>query len=215
MAEQGKEATKKAPARGNKTTEIIIGSSAAKLAAGVAALTQAAEIANKLNDVVAENTLKVVDLEDKIGGLEQDFKNKVAQGKVELEIAYTTNKKAFADDYARVNGLTYLPTEELSTLRGDNAKLKQDQAAEIQKAVGAAVGIAKAEATNAAKILELEHKNTQSANTAEIGQLKNEVTFLKDQVKMWQDALTAERNAGVERAKAGAVGTINVGDVRK
>lgn len=203
--------TTKAPVKGNKTTEIVLGSAAMKLSSAVTAVLAAVEVVKGLDEKAQDSTLLVTNLEDKIGGLEQDYKNKVAQSKIELQQAYESDKESFVDLYLKQKNLQTINSTELEELNNKVTKFDQILADTVSKEVGKAVGIEKSNSASALKVATLEFTAKEAQNTAEITQLKNQVTFMTEQVTMWKTALEDERKAGVERAKAGSIGTLNVG----
>lgn len=205
--------TAKAPVakKGNKTTEIIVGAAAMKLEGAVKGILAAVDEVTKLEVKAQETTLKVVDLEDKVGGLEQDLQNKIAQNKIEIKNQYETDKETFVSEYLHENNMTMVETPEfdrLSTLVRDAA---QNEAAAVSKAVNAATGALKSAHESEKKVMELEYKTKEANNIAEMQQLKNQAKFMEEQVAHWKGALDDERKAGVERAKAASIGTLNVG----
>lgn len=206
---------KKATVKGNKQTEVVIGQAAAKLAAGVKAFKDASEVVTKLEERVNTATLEATNLETKISDLKQDFDNKANQQKIELQQQYETNRLGFITSYTTEKGLTLVPSTEYHKLQNDLNAARTDVESQIVAAVGKAVGIEKSNGANALRVAQLEHEKKEASNIAEINQLKGQVEFLKEQANMWKTALDSEREAGVKRAQASAVGTISVSGAGK
>jgi len=186
---------------GNKTTELIIGSSAAKLAVAVNGIQSALLEANKLNEIVAESSLKVVEMEDKLGALDQELVNKKAQNKYEIELSYKTDKKSFVEAYLSDNELmTVNETEWLAMQKKleDSDRATTDA---VSKAVGAATGSLKSEHTSALKVAQLEHDKKEAENVATIKQLTAQITFLTQQNQTLQTLIDTQIKAETERAK--------------
>jgi hypothetical protein len=198
-------------ATGNKTTEIIIGSAAVKLQNAVKSAYSALEEVKNLDVKAQEGTLKVSDLEDKIGGLKQDLENKTAQNKIDLQQAYDADKKAFVDNWLKENNVVVVDDATYKNLQNELASMEVKMESTVRTEVGKAVGIEKANSANALKIAQLEAEKKEASNVAEISQLKAQIMFLEKTSKSWEDALTAERAAGIERAKASSINTLNVG----
>jgi hypothetical protein len=203
--------TTAAPKKGNKTTEIIIGSAASRMEAAVKSLLQVAPEVEKLQTTIANGTLEVVNLEDKIGALKQDYTNKVAQNKIELEQAYKADAKGYVDEYLAKNNLTAIETDELDEMKNDLEEATTKMEANISKAVVAATSSLKKDHDNADALAKMTFEKKEAENTAKITQLEGQVKFLTEQVGYWKKALEDERTAGVERAKASSIGTLNVG----
>lgn len=202
----------KAPAKkGNKTTEIIIGAGAAKLATAVAALSTVVEVINRLPETVQENVLKVTDLEDKIGALKQDLENKTAQNKIELQQSYDADRKTFVDKWLNEESMVAVDSSEYREMEEKLEKVEETLNRTVTTEVAKAVNIEKNNSAGALRILQLEHEKKEAANVAEIAQLKNQNKFLEEQMGFWKTALDEERKAGTERAKAASINTLNVG----
>lgn len=192
MAEVTKAPAKKAV--GNKTTEVIIGTASTKLIAAVAGLGAAVEAANKLPEVIQDYTLRVTDLEDKIGGLDQEFKNKVAQNQIEIKQAFERDRETFVSGWLQSKGLTTISATEVSELRDavENATTNQETA--VKNAEARAIGIEKSNSANALKIANLEHEKKEADNLATIKQQQQQITFLETQMKNLQTLLDSQMN---------------------
>jgi len=202
----------KVPAKkGNKTTEIIIGSAASRMEAAVKALLQVAPEVEKLKTTLNSGTLEVVNLEDKIGALKQDLTNKVAQNKIELQQAYDADQKAFVDNYLQRNKLVAILETKMDELHDSLDEATTKMSENISKAVNAATSAMKKDHDNADALAKMTFEKKEAENTAKITQLESQVKFLTEQVGYWKKALEDERVAGVERAKAASIGTLNVG----
>lgn len=208
MSEVKKEAPKKV---GNKTTEIIVGTAALKLGSALTSISAAMGEVAKLGDTAQAMTLKVSDLEDKIGGLKQDLENKTAQNKIELQQSYDADKKAFVDGWLKENNVIVVDEAGYKALQTELAGMEAKMETTVKNEVAKAVAIEKANSANALKIAQLEADKKEASNVAEINQLKAQITFLEKTSKSWEDALTEERKAGIERAKASSINTLNVG----
>ena len=197
---------------GNKTTEILIGSSVAKLQMAVKGIHEAAELAKGLGTLVDEGTLKVTNLEQEIADLQQDLINKKAQARIELEQQFKQDQAELAQSYLDRQGKMAIDADDYNNLREQLANLKANKDKEIAAEVGKAKGMMEANYANQKKIYELEATTKEAEKTAQIKQLEQQVVFLNKQVADWQQAVASERAAGIERSKHGAVGTINVGE---
>jgi SpoU rRNA methylase family enzyme len=201
MAENQTESKKTTAKKGNKTTEIIIGAGASKLTTAVAALSSVVEVINQLPAKVQENVLLVSDLEDKIGVLQQDLKNKTAQNKIEIEQAYEADKEAFVSKWLNENGKTAVASEEYSEMQEKIANFEETLETTVAKEVGKAVGIEKNNSAQALKIKELEFEKKEADNKAEINQLKQQNAFLTQQAEQWKKMLETQIANETERSK--------------
>jgi hypothetical protein len=210
MSEE-KVSKKAAPRKGTKETETVIGSAVGSLRKTVDLMDTAmkqvkglAEEAEKQQGLIAQNELRLGELDVEYGekkrALEVELKNNIAESK----------EKAVATILAE-QGCVAVKEADYKKIQEDLTYAKTNLQAEISKAVGAALGHAKKEHENEVKLKEADWKTKEAENAANLKAKDIEITSLKGQVDMWSKALEAERTAGVERAKAAAVGTINVG----
>lgn len=196
---------------GNKTTEVIVGSAAAKLNSAYKSLKDALTEADKLEDKVQESTLKLTDLEQKISETALELNNRIAQNKVELELAYKADKRVLAEQYLSENSLISVSKEEYDNLETKYSNLRADFDKELNAAVGKQKGILNSDYDNKVKMNELEYKAKEAGNMAALQQKDTEINSLKEQIRSLEKMIEANRNAEVERAKASSIGTLNVG----
>jgi hypothetical protein len=102
-------------------------------------------------------------------------------------------------------------TEEYQSILKQLEDLKNGVADTIKAEVNKAVAIEKANSANALKIAQLEHEKKEASNVSEISHLKSEVATYKAQAEIFKNQLDEQRKATVEVAKAGQIGTMNVG----
>lgn len=202
-------------AAGNKTTELIIGTAASRMGTAIKTLLTVVPEIEKLDQTILNSTLKVTALEDQIGGLELDLKNKTAQNKIELQQSYDTDRKTFIDKWLKENDFELIVPKDLQDLK-TNLAIATDKVDEtVQKAVHAATNSLKQQHINDMKIKDLELEKKEAANTAELAQLKSQNKFLEEQVTHWKNMLTSQMDNETKRAQYGAIGTINVGEAGK
>lgn len=201
---------KKPSVVGNKTTESIIGAGASKLLNAVSSLQDVVKTLSNIDTIVEENTLKVVGLETTLAELEQQKKNTIAQNRIEIAQQFASDEQAFISDYLKNAGLVTIRPSEVDALKTELANTKSGIEDQVKREVNAQVGAIRAQFTNEAKMAALEHTTKEAQNLAKISQLEDRAAFLEEQVTSWKGALEAERTAGVERAKASSVGSINV-----
>jgi hypothetical protein len=73
----------------------------------------------------------------------------------------------------------------------------------------------KSQFENDLRFIQSENKAVAAENASKIGVLAEKNKFLEEQVVKLYSQLDAERAAGIERAKAGSIGTITVGDTNR
>lgn len=197
--------------KATKTTEVILGSAALKLQAAVQALTKGTEEISKLTETADEYTLKIGVMQDELSELEQRKKNEIAQTKIDVQLAFDQNRQEYVEKYAQEKGLLLVDETQWNDVNQELSTIKREFDANVQKQVSAAVASAKKEAEMQLALAKLEYEKKEADNAANIKQLQMQNAFLEKQVSDWQKALEAERQAGVERQKASAIGTLNLG----
>lgn len=196
---------------GNKVTEVIIGQAAGKLSTATKGIIDATVEISKLAEIANEQSLLIVDRQNKIAELNQELKNSIAQNRIEIQQAFEADQETFFEKYLAENGLTSVPETEYNELVESLRKMQISHEADIKAAESRAFGIANADKASALKIAQLEHEKKEASNIAEISHLKAQAANLNAQVEMLTKQLDEQRKATVEVAKAGSVGTINVG----
>lgn len=195
---------------GTKNTEVMLGKAAAGIAASYKGLqTFMNEFAN-IEQRIPECTLEISNLEDQIGGLKTELENTKNQNKLELELQFKADKASFVTTYLMENNLVSISKTELDKLKTDLMKATTEQDKAVAAAVAANTNSLTAKFNSEKAIAEMQHKTNEATNLAKIEQMEDKITFLGEQVELWKGALDDERKAGVERAKAGAIGTLNL-----
>lgn len=200
-----------APKKGTKATEVVVGTAAVKLNQAVKNLQEAMASAGNLEETITGHVLKAEELEGRISDLQNTYENNKKQMAFDMDLEYKSNQKAFAEKYLSTTGLTAVPTEDW---QGVNAELNNIKT-EFNNKVNSEVGKVRGQLENSFKqdkqILELNFQAKEADNNAKITQKDQQIAFLTDQVNNWKSALDAERQAGIQRAQASSIGTLNVG----
>lgn len=207
MADTAKRPTKV----GTKITEVIIGSAAAKMQAATKAMVEAFNNSGKLETLLSEYSLKIADSEDKLAGLQLDYEHRKAENDFRLNLEYKTNEAEFAKRFLDENGKTAMDSEDLAELTESHNDLKKNFAQKVASEVNASRGIMEKDYL-AAKALDAANYSLKEAeNVAKIKALETQLSAANQMVEVWKGQLEAERAAGVKRAEASSIGTLNVG----
>jgi hypothetical protein len=198
------------------TTELVLGQAAQNISKAVSELKTATESVNKLGTLGEELTLLVANKEEAIAALEVQYAEKARQADVDLELSMKANTERVVTSYLNETGKVAIAKNELTALTKELADTKANAEAETKKHVAQVAGTLKAQYENDIRFIQSENKATAAENASKIGTLAQTNKFLEEQVTKLYLQLDAERAAGIERAKAGSVGSINVGsDNRK
>lgn len=200
----------KVKAKGTPKTEAIIGAASNKLVTATKQLNDAVTTALKLVETADEQALKIADNEEKLHNLQTEYSNKRTQQNIELELAYKADQRAFVNKYLGENGLTACETSEYFELQESIKEWQQKFDEKVSAEVGKAKGMAENAAKSAQLLAEAQYQAKEAQNLAKIQNLEAQLKFANEQTTHWQNQLNEERKASVDRAKAGAVGNINV-----
>lgn len=203
--------TAKTASKGTKSTEVIVGAAATALNRAVSSLADANSVAAKLEQVITEGVLKASNLEDQINDLQTTYKQKKAEMEFQLDLDFKTNREAFAKAFLAERDLAAIPNKELGGLKEELEVIKKDFSTKVAQEVGKVKGQLESDFKAQNQITSLTFQAKEAENVAKLNQKDEQIKSLTDQVTNWKDALSAERQAGIERAKAGAIGSINLG----
>ena len=202
---------KSTPAKkASANTEVVLGQAAAQIAKAVNELKAATATVSTLSDQSEQLTMLVANKEEAISALEVEYAEKRRQADVELELSFKANQERVVNQWLTSNGYTSIATSELTTLRSDLDSARTNTEATVKKEVASVVSTLKTQYDNEIKLIHSENKAIAAENAAKIGTLATQNKFLEEQVTKLYLQLDAERAAGIERAKAGSVGSINV-----
>lgn len=163
-----------------------------------------------LGDKVEELQATIAGKEDKIVELDTQFAEKKRAAEVELAVNIKANQTQVIDTLLKGQGKVAIEINELNKVQSALSTLTTDFDSKLKAETAKANAIAENSYKHQKALDESSYKEREATNSAKISTLESQNAFLAEQVKMWQDALSAERQAGIERAKASAVGTINL-----
>ncbi len=209
--EKTPEITTASTRKGNPKTEAIIGKAAHKLALAAAGITDAMKNAANLQTLVDEATIAVTHKELELAEVEVKLNNAKAQADVDLNLYIKSQAKAFVANYLNDNSEVAISREDYKKLVDERDALKTNMEAEIKAQVGKEKGMLESRLDSANKLLEAQFNAKEADNKAQIASLTAQLAASKNDAARWEAALTAERTAGIERAKASSIGSVNVG----
>lgn len=205
-------AVKQTTKKTNVTTELVLGQAAQNITKAIAELKLATDNVSKLSDLGEELTLLVSNKEEAIEALDVAFAEKERKLTVELDLSFKANTDNVVTQYLKATGKVAVSESELQDLQDELNAVKSGAEAVTKSQVAQVASTLKAQYENDIRFLHSENKAVAAENASKIGVLVDKNKFLEDQVTKLYLQLDAERSAGIERAKAGSVGSINVGD---
>ncbi len=193
-------------------TEQILGQAAQQITKAVSELTSATATIGKLTEQSEQLTLLVANKEDAIKALAVEFAEKERQLKVDLDLSFRANTEKVVTEHLTSNGKVAISANELRDLRTELDSAKSGAEALVKKEVAIVASTLKSSYENEIKLIHSENKAIAAENAAKLGSLTTQNEFLEEQVTKLYGQLDAERSAGTERAKAGSIGNITVGE---
>lgn len=193
-------------------TEQILGQAAQQITKAVAELNSATVTISKLEEKSEELTLLVANKEDQIKALAVEFAEKERQLKVDLELSFKANTEKVVADHLATQKNVAISASELQALRSELETIKSGTEALIKKEVAIVASTLKSQHENEIKLIHSENKAIAAENVAKLDSLVKQNELLEDTVSKLYGQLDAERSAGTERAKAGSIGNITVGE---
>lgn len=197
------------------SSEVVMGQASANLKKGLTELKAVAEKLETLQNTSDDLQLTIAEKEGKIEELNVQFAEKQRAHEVELGLKVRESIQKVTDSFLDSHQLVAVPKQELDSLKSANLEweLKFDE--RVKQEVAKASGGIASNFTQKEKLLEADYRAKEAQNLASIKTLEAQVVTLTTQNKQWEAQLNAERQASVERARHGAVGSINVGQDAK
>ncbi len=198
------------------STELVFGQAAQQINKAVTELGNATSTITQLVSQGEELTLQISNKEAQIADLEVQYAEKSRQAEVDFNLNIKTNQEKVVNEILRSNDMEAIKSSELKALRQELETIKASADVTIKKQVADATNAIRSQFENDLRFIQSENKAVAAENASKIGTLTEKNKFLEDQVTKLYNQLDAERAAGIERAKASAVGQITVGtDSRK
>lgn len=205
----------KATRKTSTSTEIVLGQAAQQIAKGVSELNSASATISQLVKASEDLSLQVANKETQIADLDIQFAEKARQLEVELDLNFRANSEKVVTSFLTESGKVAISKTDLSNLQKELADTKANADAITKKEVAIVSSSLKSQHENEIKLMQSENKAVGAENTAKLNALVDKNTLLENQVAKLYQQLDAERAAGIARAQAGSVGSINVSSDRK
>lgn len=197
-------------ASGTKHTEEVIGSALGQMKKGISELGNVVETVNKLVEEAEQLSGIIAAKEIKIEELDVAFGEAKRQKEIQLKMDLQENALRAAADILSSQGKIAIDKSAYESITKELSETKTNMDKEISKQVNSAASSMKKDFDNAAALAASDYKAKEAQTTAQLSTLQGQITFLSGQVEMWKGALDAERAAGVQRAQAASIGSVNI-----
>lgn len=199
----------------NVATETVIGASANALAKATAEFKAAIAHVYGLEDRAAELPLQVANKTSEIEDLNTTYAEKLRQKEVEFGLQFKENSEKVVNDHLATSGKIAISKADFQALQSDLETARANTKKEVDAATAIVGNTLKSQYEAAAKLAEANHKTDTIESKSQIASLTEKNEFLEKQNNQLIEQLNAERQASIERAKAGAIGTISVNGAAK
>lgn len=196
--------------KGTVKTESIVGTGLSKMASATKQLVEATLQFEKLGELVQQNSLQIADQEQKIAELGVQFEETKRQKTIDLDLLMKEQGLAAASRIYAEQGKVAIDKDEYESLKLKAFRNEEELKKTVDEAVAAATSAMKRSHEAELKLKDAEFKAAQADDKAQLKNAAEQVTLLTAQVKSWQEQLTDERKASTERAKASAIGSVNL-----
>lgn len=194
----------------SKSSEIILGTAAARMVKAVdelkGVITSIADLTEKSEDLQSV----IADREQKIDDLEVQFKEKERAAKVEFDVMLKEHQLNGASTTAAKFNKILIDKTEYNNLVKELEDIKTDMQAKISREVGVRIASAESNHKNEMNLAKAQNEATNAKVLAQLETANQTIKSLESQVLMWKTQLESERTASIERAKASAVGQLVV-----
>lgn len=160
------------------------------------------ELIEKTQEAQAIYNQQEEDAKAKLAGIADETKLKVREAKVELDMQVRENESKVLTTLLDKNGLAHITKEEVNTLNQELVSVKADNAADIQKAVKAAVHNAESVAKSTLDKTVADHKVAVAQKDADIKSKDMQISFMQKTIDGLEATITAEREARIQVAQA-------------
>jgi hypothetical protein len=197
---------------GSASTELVLGASSKALTRAKDEILIAVEQIKDLDSRGEEMALKIANKEDEIKALDVQFGERKRQLQVQLELDVKADRMAVVNSVLDEEEKVAVKREDFTNLQNEVVTLKKDMDNKVNAEVGKTKAIMERNFENEKKLMEASYNAKEAENKSQITVLQQQKQFLEAQNKELLDQLNKEREAGIKRAQAGAIGNINLGN---
>lgn len=154
---------------------------------------------------------EIAEREAKVQELDGVYATKSRQAEIDFNLSLQETKDKTVTEYLKSVGKEAVESVAYKALQTDLAKSISERDAEIKKAVAIENSRLTRDFTSEKALLQSQFETSTVKQVAQIESLQKENASLTAQVTQLFKQIDAERAAGIERAKASAIGSVNVG----
>jgi hypothetical protein len=192
-------------------TDAVISSAAAALVKATANIQEAFKSVDGLNETAETLTRDIAAKKAEVAGLDEQYQVKARQAEVDFNLKLQEKKSETINAYLKSVGQEAVESSAYKALQSELAAVKQERDAEIKKAVAIEVSRLNREYSAERSLLISQNETATAKQLAQIESLTERNGALSNEIAKLFKEIEAQRTLTAEVAKAGSVGSINVG----
>lgn len=192
-------------------TDVVISSAAAALIKATASIQEAFKSLDGLNETAETLTRDIAAKKAEIESLNEQYQTKARQAEVDFNLKLQEKKSETINAYLKSVGQEAVESSVYKALQTELTAVKQERDAEIKKAVAIENGRLTREHTANTNLLISQNETATAKQLAQIESLAERNAALNNEIAKLFREIEAQRALTAEVAKAGSVGSINVG----
>ncbi|MCA2593992.1 MAG: hypothetical protein IM526_02375 [Microcystis sp. M38BS1] len=192
-------------------TDVVISSAAAALVKATANIQEAFKSVDSLTETAENLTRDIANKRAEIEGLTEVYQTKYRQSEVDFNLKLAENKDVTVNEYLKSVGKEAIESAAYKALQTELVAVKQERDAEVKKAVTIENSRLTRDFASEKALLQSQFETSTAKQLAQIESLTERNGALSHEIAKLFREIEAQRNLTAEVAKAGSVGSINVG----
>jgi cell division protein FtsB len=192
-------------------TDAVISSAAAALVKATANIQEAFKSVDSLTETAENLTRDIAGKKAEIESLTETYQTKYRQSEVDFNLKLAEKKDVTVNEYLKSVGKEAVESAAYKALQTNLATAISERDTEVKRAVAIENSRLTRDFNSEKALLESQFQTSTVKQVAQIESLQKENASLTAQVAQLFKQIDAERAAGIERAKASAIGSVNVG----
>ncbi|QIW88561.1 hypothetical protein [Pseudanabaena phage PA-SR01] len=200
-----------AAAKKSENTDVVISNAAAALVKATASIREAFTSVDGLNEIAETLARDIAAKKAEVASLDEQYQTKARQAEVDFNLKLQETKDKTVTEYLKSVGKQAVLTSEFVELQQAYAKAISERDTEIKKAVAIENSRLTRDYNSEKALLQSQFETASAKQLAQIESLTERNSALSNDIAKLFKEIEAQRALTAEVAKAGSVGSINVG----
>jgi hypothetical protein len=192
-------------------TDVVISSAAAALIKATASIQEAFKSIDGLNETSETLTRDIASKKAEVASLDEQYQTKARQAEVDFNLKLQETKDKTVTEYLKSVGKEAVDTSIYRALQNELTKVVAERDAEVKKAVAIENSRLTRDFNSEKALLQSQFETSTAKQLAQIESLTERNGALSNEIAKLFKEIEAQRALTAEVAKAGSVGSINVG----